>query len=723
MLARWWQWVRLGLRRPPAVGDASDRRRWNRAAAVGGALALIVQTWMLTAGTWNLLRWERSADFYEGQARSILGASLAMDARVLGIEGFSRGPNWYMYFGPVPAAFRIPIVALTHRLDGRLGALSMLAALALLLLVVNGLFWRLRNRVLGNQPVSRAEAVGTAGLIFVIVGASSLLFLSSRTWVYHEAIMWGVAFTMASYWALLLWIDYGSRRFLVWTSGFAMLAMHSRASVAIGAVIALGTVVVAQLLLRVPPGSSPLKRALAFVRRVASPPLAKRGRLRPLIIAVAVPIVTFSIVSWLKFRTLFAVPWQTQRYSQMDHARQQMLAANDGTLFNSDFIPSNLLQYWRPDGVGFSRQFPFIDFPHRKMPLFGHPVYDLIDFTAGIPATMPVLVVLTIVGALAMLRSRRRELAALRPMLIGSFIGGIGVLQIGYIANRYQSDFLPMLIIPALAGAVVLTSWLRTRRHLVGRTVVSALAIAGVFGLSANLALGYTFQRAYSSVTPPSLLAGYIRTQLSVDEWIDDGRLSNVTQGDTLPAEGDYGDIFILGECDALYWSDGMDTNAVKKSNWNGVERADDHGAMEAQITFERPDAPVALPIFTLSPKAGSAVGKTVFVFIDPGKEWFQFGIAALSHDGWLGPELALDYDTAYSMRAVIDPRVSVFELYLDDRLVLSAEYDGGTDITLRENTYHNGLFSDHFVGTLERTPIQMSLCRDLLDSVEPAKN
>ena len=707
-----------GIRRPPTVGDSTDRRRWLRGARIGGAFALLLQIWMLTAGTWNLLRWERSADFYEGQARSILGASLAMDERVLGIEGFARGPNWYMYFGPVPAAFRIPFVALTHRLDGRLSAISMLLALAVVVAAVNSLGWRLRNRLLGDQRVSRAEAAGAAGLIFMVVGGSCLLFLSSRTWVYHEAIMWGVAFTMASFAAMLLWFDYGSRRFLIWASIFATLAMHRRASVAIGAVLAMGALVVGQLLLRVAPGESLLQRTARFGRRLLSPPDHERqNSWRLMVAAVAVPVVSFSIVSWLKFRTLFAVPWQTQRYSQMDHARQQMLAANGGTLFNWNFVPSNLLQYWRPDGLGFSSRFPFIDFPQRRMPLIGHPVYDLIDFTAGIPATMPALLALAILGAYAIVRKRRNELAGLRTLVLGSMAGAVGVLNIGYIANRYQSDFLPMLALPALAGAALLTGWLRSRRKAMARTVVVVIVTAGLFGTLANLALGYTFQRAYSSVTPPHRLAGYIRTQLDVDELVGDGLLSDVTQGDVLPASGNYGDLFILGDCRALYWSDGMDTNAVKKSNWNGVERADDQGAMEAQITFQRSAQPVEWPIFTLSPREGGAVGKTVFVYIDPAIEWFQFGI-----DEWVGPNLTLDYNTAYNLRAVFDPRVGVFELYLNDVLVLSAEYDGGTDAILGENTYHNRLVSDHFVGELTRTPISMSLCRDLLPSVKPTR-
>ena len=714
--------LRTGLRRPPKVGNLADQRRWLRAARLGGALALLLHTWMLTAGTWDLLRWERSADFHESQARAILHGSLAMDLRVLGIESFARDANAYMYFGPVPSMYRLPIVAFTRNLDGRLSTISMLIALCMFTTVVIGLAWRLRCRVLDSKAVSRGEVVGAASLVFVVVGGSSLMYASSRTWVYHEAIHWGAAYTLASYSALLLWLQYRARRFLVWASLLTTLAFLTRASVAGGAVAALAAVVGGELLLRLADKAAPRASGLArWMERVASiikPRSKPAPSLRLLTLALAIPVTSYAFVNWLKFRTLFSVPFERQGFTLLDPDRQAMLAQNGDSLFGWKFLPSNLLQYWRPDMINISKRFPFIDFPQGRMTFIGDPVYDLVDVTAGIPATMPGLVILGAIGVIGVLRTRRETLVDLRPVLIGCAAGTVTVLNIGYIANRYQSDFLPLLVVSALAGAPILTGWLATHRRFLGRTAIGAMAVAGLFGTSANLALGYTYQRAYSPVTPAYQIAGYLHTQQMVDEWIDDGRLGNVRQGDELPESGAYGDIFIVGECRAMYWSDGMRTNAVKLSNWNGVERADGEGALEATITFDRQTERQAMPLFTTTPGPGKRVGDTVFVIVEPAKDSFAFGV--ISEDqNWLGFELALEYDKPLSLRAVLDPRVGILELHIDKRLVLAVGFTAGTEVTYGFDRYGYIFLSDHFQGTIKPKPIEMSVCHELLESVE----
>ncbi len=737
MIGRWRVHLRNGLRRPPQVGEAADRRRWYRSARIGGAVALLLHSWMLTAGTWNFLRWERSAEFHEGQARAILNGSLAMDLRVLGIESFARGPNAYMYFGPVPSTYRLPIVAFTRTLDGRLSSISMLVALFAIVGVVIGLAWRMRCRVLASKPVSRGEAVGAAGLVFLVVGGSSLMYASSRTWVYHEAIHWGAAYTLASYSALLLWLQYRSRRFLVWASVLATLAFLTRASVAGGTVVALSVVLAGQLLFRVSDRLAPrlagprrwMERGGRLVQQRTDP----SPSLRLLVGAVALPVVSYAILNWLKFRTLFTVPFEKQGFTLLDPDRQAMLAQNGGSLFGWKFLPSNLLQYWRPDMIDVSTTFPFIDFPHRRMTFIGNPVYDLVDLTAGIPATMPVLVLLGVIGVVAAVRARHEALADLRPVLIGCAAGTLTVLNIGYIANRYQSDFLPLIVVSALAGAPILTGWLSSMntamsassrstigRRLTGRAVIGVAVVGGLFGTAANVALGYTYQRAYSPVTPAYQIEGYLQTQLRVDEWIDDGRLDNVRQGDELPQSGNYGDIFIVGDCEALYWSDGMRTNAVKRSNWNGVERADGEGAFEATITFNRPSETQAMPLFTTTAGPGQRVGDTVFVIINPTADTFAFGVISEGRDNWLDFELSLDFGKPYSVRAVLDPRVDILELYIEKRLVLAVQYSAGTDVTFGEDTYDYTYLSNEFEGTIVPKSTEMSLCRDLLDSVEP---
>ena len=450
------------VRRPEPCGAVADRQRWFRGAGLGGVLALGLQYWMLTAGTWNPLRWDRGADFYDVQARSILHGTLAMDQRVLGIEAFGRGDDVYMYFGPVPALLRMPIVGFTQRFDGRLGAMSMLLALVVTLAVVAPMAWRIRTRLLDDRATSRWEVVGAGGLMFMILGGSSLLFALSRTWVYHEAIVWGVALTMASYAALLLWLDGNGRRFLGWASIAAVLAMLTRPSIGGGAVAALGAVAAGFAVLRLMGRFPQRTRWLGAFRMFEREP--DGGSFGLAVAAVALPVATYAFVNWLKFRTLFSVPFDRQGYTLLSAQRQAMLEANGGSLFNVRFLPTNLVGYLRPDTLSVTTQFPFFRVRLSSFTI-GSPVYDLIDLTTGIPVMMPLLVGLALVGAWGVVRTHHSTLFVLRPVLLGCLLGTLAVLNIGYLANRYQSDFLPLIVILALCGSAMLTRWLSDRRR------------------------------------------------------------------------------------------------------------------------------------------------------------------------------------------------------------------------------------------------------------------
>src|SRR6202171_29057 len=103
----------------------SDVRRAARAGAVAGG---VVFAWMLTRGTFDLLRHQNSADFFDAQAHAFLHGHLDVDPQLLKIEAFFHGGRAYLYFGPFPALLRLPFALFTHRLDGRLSILSMLGA-------------------------------------------------------------------------------------------------------------------------------------------------------------------------------------------------------------------------------------------------------------------------------------------------------------------------------------------------------------------------------------------------------------------------------------------------------------------------------------------------------------------------------------------------------------------------------------------------------------------
>jgi len=79
-----------------------------------------------------------------------------------------------MYYGPVPALLRMPVLLVTHRFDGRLTQCSMLVAFVVALVFVGRLSWRIRGLVT-TAPVSRTETVLVAcSMVAVGVGSQFL---------------------------------------------------------------------------------------------------------------------------------------------------------------------------------------------------------------------------------------------------------------------------------------------------------------------------------------------------------------------------------------------------------------------------------------------------------------------------------------------------------------------------------------------------------------------
>ena len=63
--------------------------------------------------------------FYDLQARAFLDGHVDLPTGSLGIEGFVHDGKTYMYFPPLPAILRLPVLLTTHEYDGRLTLLSM----------------------------------------------------------------------------------------------------------------------------------------------------------------------------------------------------------------------------------------------------------------------------------------------------------------------------------------------------------------------------------------------------------------------------------------------------------------------------------------------------------------------------------------------------------------------------------------------------------------------
>jgi hypothetical protein len=474
----------------------SGARRYGRGFTIGALLAAVVFAWMVTNGTFDPgHRVPFSGNFYDVQAHQLLDGKLAMPASVLGIEGYEHNGRSYMYFGPVPALLRLPTAAATDSLDGRTGVASMLFAFAVAMTALGRIGWRVRRWAGGDEPVGTLDEVLAGVAAFTLGTGTTVVFLGVGHYVYHEAILWGVALAFAAFEAILAWIERPRPKTLLVAGILTALALLSR--------LALGVAPAATLAL------------LAIVVGAAHAwPRARRAGARLglttdglgwstagwLLGAAAVPLAIYAAINLAKFGTLFSVPYDHQAANAVVPGRRATLAANGGTLFNLRAIPTNLAQYLRPDALRFDAAWPWVRLPTWRPTVISNLRYDELDFTSSATATMPALFMLAIGGLVAIARTRARTAAAtlgsLSLPVLGAACATLPSLVFVFITERYLADFLPVLVLPAFAGLYALVRWARSpnaKRGLVIATVVVLCALA-LWGCVANVSIARDYQ-------------------------------------------------------------------------------------------------------------------------------------------------------------------------------------------------------------------------------------
>lgn len=702
--------------------------RFVRASAIGAVLAVLAFAWLGSRGRFDIFEWQRSGNFYDAQAEAWLDGTWQVSGGILGIERFESNGGTYMYQGPWPALLRLPVVAVTDKLDGRLSLPSMLLGVAVATFATARLHWRVRSLVRPDQPVIRPD-LWIAGLAtFVVGGGSALFYEASRPWVYHEAAVWGTAWALVSIDAAVACVTDPSRRRFAWAAVATALALLSRSSVGLAGVAALGIVAGANLLARLRPRlgdpGSGISRLIGGFGSLASAPVAG-GRLPVVAPAVAAfaPLAAYATVNWIKFRTLFSIPFWGQGFTILDPKRQAFLEANDGTLFGLKFVPSTLLHYLRPDAISLTRTFPFVDFP-AKATAVGGVEFDLIDYSSSIPASMPALTVLAVVGLVALFRPRRSErteagrgVAALRGPTLGAAAGALTILPFGYIANRYLADAVPVLVIAGLVGVhVLLGRARRTAGPAQRRATWAALALLAVAGVWINLSHALIFQRLYSPNVKDDLVREFLDTRYDVGQRLGLDPPIPVMVVDALPLDVPRGQIAIVGDCAGMYLSDGLDLNAVKFTPWNPVERSEAGGRFLRTIDFPVQPPGTRLPLLSVQSSAGDGIlyaewrggAGVAFEYLGPGQ--------AYPSRTWFLPP-----DRTYTLDLVADPRMNFVQVFLDDKMYYENLFTVPDDATVEVgvDTLGDPTVEDSYAGRLDPLPERVGVCEELRREAE----
>ena len=676
--------------------EAEDQlTRWFRWGAAAGLVLFLV---VLTGGRTTLLSWVPAGDFYDSQADAFLEGQLDIDAERLGIEAFGHDGKSYMYQPPWPALLRLPVAAATERYDGRLGQVSMLLALLVALIATRRLLVEAR-RALRLGASTRFERGVGFGFGLVVAAGSVPMFLASRSWVYHESAMWGMAWTLLALALLLRHRDaptWGSLA-AVFVATFGAVA--SRASVGAGACAALGLCALVTLV---------TDRQRTLRERVSGP----SGAFALLLVA-ALPAAAYAGLNFAKFGTVASIPFEEQAFTDVSPSRQAMLADNGGTLFGFQFAPTTLVHYLRPiGGLDVTRQFPFVDFPAPGGPIVGDVTFDLVDRTASIPLSLPALFLGAVLGTWVLLRRRPDRSLDWIAVGIGASVGSMTIIPFGFIAQRYLADTMPLLVLLAALGSQAVVRAVADRpdrrRDLRSLGAWALLVVLVPASIVVNGGLATMYQRLYVPTHDPDLVRGLLDARTRV------GAQPNVLRADRLPPDARPHDVVVIGDCSAVYVWDGTPVGEFRADAWVPAERTEAAGHVRMELTVGDLRAGVRHPV-VVAPSAGPTI---VWLQRDPDGS-FVAGIDIAGEETiglpvWPAGRRGLD--------VVLDPFSGEATVRLGDERVVSGFFPRGADV--------DGLVLGSAAGIdgyAETTPVEIrgdvgergdsgTLCRSLTD-------
>ena len=570
-----------GVDGPTVDGLAPGRRRFTVASLVGVVVAAVPFLWILW-GTWEspsfLRKLTYEANFYDIQTRAIFHGTLAIPKGSIGVEAFVHDGQSYTYFGLFPSILRMPILAVTDSLDGRLTTPSILLAWLVSATFFVLLAWRVRILVRGDAPVGWAEAASFGMLTTTFLAGSAFLWVASTPYVFSEDLAWSVALTVGSIFCLLGVIDRPSWGRVV-AAGALMIAANQDRSTT-GWATAVGALLIGGWFLLGRGGDDRRRWGL------------------PVIGAGVLAVALGALVNYAKFGMLFGLPIDQQVYSMVNAYRRRFLASNHNSEVGTAFIPSNLLAYLRPDGIQVSTVFPFITLPASPAPAVGGVLFDRLYRTASLPSSMPLLFGLSFWGLVSAFRPRPPHKVALtRLLLLAAGSAGAALMIWGYIGPRYLADFLPFLAIGATVGLADV--WRRHDGKSRAARVVATLVVGlvALYSVAANIGIAVTPTEQWSQAQT----LRYLQVQKDVSSWTGDQIAGRVSRGDSLPTYAPAGAIRIVGDCDALYLSNGEDYRAdpktlFTKSTWQAVQ----YGHTLQRLFYVTPrdgTSPASLPL------------------------------------------------------------------------------------------------------------------------------
>ena len=123
-------------------------------------------------------------------------------------------------------------------------------------------------------------------------------------------------------------------------------------------------------------------------------------------------------------------------------------------------MPTNLLQYLRPDRISFHHPFPYVGFGGGPLNI-GNVARDPELPTASLTSTTTLLLLLAGLGVLVVVvaavarRLRLEEARVLRLPILAAAASFIPTLMLAEVAERYLADLTPLFVVAGAVGVYV----------------------------------------------------------------------------------------------------------------------------------------------------------------------------------------------------------------------------------------------------------------------------
>ncbi len=524
------------------------RRRYTWAAVIAVALTAVPFVWILWSdwGPVDPLRESIfQSNFFDLQARAMFHGHLSLPNGALGIEGFVHDGRTYTYFGLFPSIIRMPILLVTSSLDGKLTVSSMLIAWLLTGLFSSLLLWRVRYLVRGDCAMGRTEATAYGVLMATIMGGTVWMLLASIPYVFNEDIAWSICLTVASIFALLGVMERPSWSRVIASGLLILCANFDRATTGWACVVGAGLISVWFLL-----GLGGQENRRWFV---------------PVLAAGLIPLFMGCAFNYAKFGVPFGVPITDQVWSHVNAYRQRFLLANHNSEVGTVYAPTNIATYFRPDNLSISRVFPFITLPTSPPKALNGVLFDKLYRTASVPASTPLLFLLSIWGLVTAFRPKAvGKVALTRLLLVAAASAGAALMLWGYIGPRYLGDFVPFLALASAVGMADIFRRLEGRRRRVRLSALGVIGLVALFSIAANIGMGIVPNEEWTSTQA----VNYVSAQKAVSDLTGHPLQGRVVRGTSLPPWAPAGQLYVIGHCSGLYISNGESYSTVPSQQY-----------------------------------------------------------------------------------------------------------------------------------------------------------